>query len=293
MADEFERGLGYYGRDYFLQILRGPRTPWAAMQQARGRLLDGVLLDGDRPPPGRRGARRGHPRLLLETRDEDGWRFTDEQVRDQVMTLLFAGHDTATSTVTFLFYELARAPAELERLLAELDGAVSSATAGSSAAELIDGAAAAGHGGGRDPAPVPAGLDRPAARGEGLRVRGPPHPRRGRTSTTARGRAITCPRCSPTPRPSCPSASRPRTGRGCPRAPTSRSAAARGRASGCASASSRSRRSRRRSCSASPRAAGRLRAKRPPDADAVTRSRSADDRARTLSGFGQTRAKGR
>jgi cytochrome P450 len=29
------------------------------------------------------------------------------------MTLLFAGHDTATSTVTFLFYELARNPAEI------------------------------------------------------------------------------------------------------------------------------------------------------------------------------------
>jgi cytochrome P450 len=30
------------------------------------------------------------------------------------MTLLFAGHDTATSTVTFLFYELARNPDEVE-----------------------------------------------------------------------------------------------------------------------------------------------------------------------------------
>ena len=28
---EFERALGFYGRDYLLQILRGPRTPWAAM----------------------------------------------------------------------------------------------------------------------------------------------------------------------------------------------------------------------------------------------------------------------
>src|SRR5207248_1348606 len=27
-AAEFERALGFYGRDYLLQILRGPRTPW-------------------------------------------------------------------------------------------------------------------------------------------------------------------------------------------------------------------------------------------------------------------------
>ena len=40
--DDFERGLGYYGRDYFLQILRGPRTPWAAMQQARAPPLPGA-----------------------------------------------------------------------------------------------------------------------------------------------------------------------------------------------------------------------------------------------------------
>ena len=33
---------------------------------------------------------------------------TDKHLRDQVMTMMFAGHDTTTSTVTFLFYELSR-----------------------------------------------------------------------------------------------------------------------------------------------------------------------------------------
>ena len=67
-------------------------------------------LRGDRPPPRERRARRGHPPLLLDAEDEDGSRLSDQELRDQVMTLLFAGHDTATSTVTFLFYELARNP---------------------------------------------------------------------------------------------------------------------------------------------------------------------------------------
>ena len=118
MAHEFERGLAYYGRDYFLQLLRGPRSPWSQMVGARRR-LDRVLFD----EIARRRARGVEDEdilsMLMAARDEDGWRFTDEQVRDQLMTLLFAGHDTTTSTVTFLFYELARAPAELERLLAE------------------------------------------------------------------------------------------------------------------------------------------------------------------------------
>ena len=37
------------------------------------------------------------------------------------MTLLFAGHDTTTSTIAFMFYELTRAPAVLDRLMAEQD----------------------------------------------------------------------------------------------------------------------------------------------------------------------------
>ena len=35
-AREFERALAYYGRDYWLQVLRGPRTPWAALADAPG-----------------------------------------------------------------------------------------------------------------------------------------------------------------------------------------------------------------------------------------------------------------
>ena len=48
--------------------------------------------------------------LLLDAHDEDGSALSDRQVRDEVMTLLFAGHDTTTSTVSFMFYELAHHP---------------------------------------------------------------------------------------------------------------------------------------------------------------------------------------
>jgi cytochrome P450 len=55
---------------------------------------------------------RGHDllSLLIDATDEDGNRLDDQQVRDEVMTLLFAGHDTTTSTIGFMFYELARRP---------------------------------------------------------------------------------------------------------------------------------------------------------------------------------------
>ena len=59
--------------------------------------------------------------LLLDAHDEDGTTLTDLQIRDEVMTLMFAGHDTTTSTVAFMFYELAHHPEIVARLLAEQD----------------------------------------------------------------------------------------------------------------------------------------------------------------------------
>ncbi|HWC08519.1 MAG TPA: cytochrome P450, partial [Solirubrobacterales bacterium] len=59
--------------------------------------------------------------LLVGARGECGEAFTDREIRDQVITLMFAGHDTSTSTVTFMLHELARHPDVLARLCAEQD----------------------------------------------------------------------------------------------------------------------------------------------------------------------------
>ncbi len=118
VAATFERGLSFYEREYFLQVLRGPGSPFARLRRVR-RTLDQIIL-GEIA----RRRRAGEPGedvlgLLMEARDEDGHSFDDGQVRDQVLTLLFAGHDTTTSTVAFMFYELARDPEQAERLAEE------------------------------------------------------------------------------------------------------------------------------------------------------------------------------
>ena len=79
------------------------------------RRLDRAHLRRDRTADARRGE-RGEDilSLLLDASDEDGTSLGDRQIRDEVMTLLFAGHDTTTSTVAFMFYELARNPELLE-----------------------------------------------------------------------------------------------------------------------------------------------------------------------------------
>lgn len=124
-AHAFEEALGFFARDYALQILRGPRTPYWRMQRAR-RALDQVIF-GEIASRRQTGDRGGDLlSLLLDAHDEDGHSLSDPHVRDEVMTLLFAGHDTTTSTIAFLFHELDRAPEvrgwledELETVLAD------------------------------------------------------------------------------------------------------------------------------------------------------------------------------
>jgi cytochrome P450 len=60
--------------------------------------------------------------ILLLARDEQG-ALTDAQVRDEVMTLLLAGHETTANALTWTWYELARHPNVLARLQAEVDAA--------------------------------------------------------------------------------------------------------------------------------------------------------------------------
>jgi len=120
-AEHFERALGFYGIDYPLRLLRGPGSPWRKMNASRA-VLDEIVF-------GEIARRRAQPdddrqdilSLLLGARGEAGEAFTDREVRDQVMTLMFAGHDTSTSTLTFMMYELARHPEVAERLREEGD----------------------------------------------------------------------------------------------------------------------------------------------------------------------------
>jgi cytochrome P450 len=119
-AHDFEEALGFWSRDYMLQVLRGPGTPWQRLHKARGRLDALIFAEIDRR---RTTGARGEDilSLLLDATDEEGEGLSKRHIRDEVMTLLFAGHDTTTSTVAFLFYELSRAPEARARVIEDLD----------------------------------------------------------------------------------------------------------------------------------------------------------------------------
>jgi retinoid hydroxylase len=119
-AELFEQTLSFYSSDYFLRMLRGPFSPWDRQQKAT-RAINRLIYSeiARRRSSGERGM--DLLSLLIDATDEEGAALTDSQIRDEVMTLLFAGHDTTTSTVAFMFYELARHPEAVARLVDEQD----------------------------------------------------------------------------------------------------------------------------------------------------------------------------
>jgi cytochrome P450 len=59
--------------------------------------------------------------LLVAARFEDGTEMSDREVRDQLVTLLLAGHETTATALAWTFDLLLRNPATLARLTAEVD----------------------------------------------------------------------------------------------------------------------------------------------------------------------------
>jgi cytochrome P450 family 110 len=59
--------------------------------------------------------------LMLSARDEEGQPMTDEELRDELVTLLMAGHETTASAISWALYWIMRSPTILEKLLTELN----------------------------------------------------------------------------------------------------------------------------------------------------------------------------
>jgi cytochrome P450 len=91
-------------------------------QDARGR-LDVILyrlIEERRVQPSQRSDALS---LLLAAEDpETGYRLSDEQVRDEAMTLFLAGHETTANALVWTWYLLSRNPDVEARLHADVDG---------------------------------------------------------------------------------------------------------------------------------------------------------------------------
>ncbi len=73
-------------------------------------------------PEKREGAGTDMFSLLCRATDEDGNRYTDQEVIDHMNFLMMAAHDTTTSTLTSMTYALAKYPEWQQRLVGEVEG---------------------------------------------------------------------------------------------------------------------------------------------------------------------------
>jgi cytochrome P450 len=59
--------------------------------------------------------------MLLEARHEDGSPMSEQEIRDELLTLLVAGHETTASALAWAFARLVHEPSVLQRLVEEID----------------------------------------------------------------------------------------------------------------------------------------------------------------------------
>jgi cytochrome P450 len=75
--------------------------------------------------------------MLLEARDEDGNAMTEDELRDELMTMLLAGHETTATALSWTFGFLLQNPEVEERLQADLAPARAATSSQEVAAALV------------------------------------------------------------------------------------------------------------------------------------------------------------
>ncbi len=76
-----------------------------------------------------RGDRNDVLSMLLEARDEEGQLLTDQELHDELMGLVLAGHETTANSLAWAFERLLRTPAAYDRLRDEVRSGDSAASA--------------------------------------------------------------------------------------------------------------------------------------------------------------------
>lgn len=105
----------------FLQQDLGSLSPWGR-QLRRQWKVDELLYEEirerrEKPDP----SRTDILSLLMAARDEEGQPMTDEELHDELMTLLVAGHETTATALAWALYWIHKLPAVRGKLLEELD----------------------------------------------------------------------------------------------------------------------------------------------------------------------------
>ncbi|HEX7290895.1 MAG TPA: cytochrome P450, partial [Conexibacter sp.] len=104
----------------------GPLKPRATFRARRGAvdaLLYAEIAERRAMDPEQRARRKDILSMLVEAEHEDGVRLGDAEIRDQLCTLVLAGHETTATALTWAVDQLQRNPEVLARLRADAEDA--------------------------------------------------------------------------------------------------------------------------------------------------------------------------
>jgi cytochrome P450 len=105
-----------------LQKDLGPLSPWGRFLRLRAKvdaILDELIEEARTNPDVAQ--RTDVLALMVQARREDGSSLTNAEIRDQLVTMLAAGHETTAHTLGWAVERLTRNPEALARLVAEVD----------------------------------------------------------------------------------------------------------------------------------------------------------------------------
>ena len=109
----------------FLQKDWGNWTPWGKMRQRQRQVYDLLQAEIEEKRINLETTdNSGNDvlSLMMAVRDEDGQAMTDAELTDELLTILFAGHETTATTLSWAFYQIYQNPDVLEKLQVELKG---------------------------------------------------------------------------------------------------------------------------------------------------------------------------
>ena len=105
-----------------LQFELGGLSPWGRFVRDRNEVRRLLLREiAGRRSDGTAG-RTDILSMLVEARDEHGEPMRDEELLDELFTLLMAGHETTATSLAWVFWHLLPHPDVVEKLRAEIDG---------------------------------------------------------------------------------------------------------------------------------------------------------------------------
>ncbi|HLO50405.1 MAG TPA: cytochrome P450 [Kamptonema sp.] len=108
----------------FFNFLRqdwGPWSPWGRIVQRQQQINQLLFAEIEERRTQPNSDRTDILSLMMAARDENNQPMTDPELRDELLTLLFAGHETTATALAWAFYWIHHLPAVREKLLQELD----------------------------------------------------------------------------------------------------------------------------------------------------------------------------